>query len=186
MNVPFVNNIIMSSLFGTQIERRSFLMSSSATILISLSVALLSGLLLSRLAKLVRLPAITAYLLAGVLIGPYILGAINIPGLGIAHSQIINDRHKTSQHGKPFINRAILGIYNQPPDNYLLVHKRRMSRFLEARYYIVVIACQCLGYFFHVGHMQPKYFTVGQSIHNPQMSFAISFLVFETFCNIWS
>ncbi|MBQ7769327.1 MAG: cation:proton antiporter [Oscillospiraceae bacterium] len=63
-------------------------MSSTATILISLSVALLSGLLLSRLAKLVRLPAITAYLVAGVLIGPYILGAINIPGLGITHSQI--------------------------------------------------------------------------------------------------
>lgn len=63
-------------------------MSSSATILISLSVALLSGLLLSRLAKLVRLPAITAYLLAGVLIGPYILGAFNIPGLGITHGQI--------------------------------------------------------------------------------------------------
>lgn len=63
-------------------------MSSSATILISLSVALLSGLLLSRLAKLVRLPAITAYLVAGVLIGPYILGAFGIPGLGITHDQI--------------------------------------------------------------------------------------------------
>ena len=63
-------------------------MSSSATILISLSVALLSGLLLSRLAKLVRLPAITAYLVAGVLIGPYILGAFAVPGLGITHSQI--------------------------------------------------------------------------------------------------
>lgn len=63
-------------------------MSSSATILISLSVALLSGLLLSRLAKLVRLPAITAYLVAGVLIGPYVLGAIGVPGLGITHSQI--------------------------------------------------------------------------------------------------
>ena len=63
-------------------------MSSTATILISLSVALLSGLLLSRLAKLVRLPAITAYLVAGVLIGPYILGALGIPGLGITHSQI--------------------------------------------------------------------------------------------------
>lgn len=63
-------------------------MSSSATILISLSVALLSGLLLSRLAKLVRLPAVTAYLIAGVLIGPCVLGAINIPGIGITHDQI--------------------------------------------------------------------------------------------------
>jgi len=63
-------------------------MSSTASILISLSVALLSGLLLSRLAKLVRLPAITAYLIAGVLVGPYILGSIGITGLGISHAQI--------------------------------------------------------------------------------------------------
>lgn len=65
-------------------------MSSTATILISLSIALLSGLLLSRLAKLIRLPAITAYLIAGVLIGPYILGAINVPGLGISR-ELISD-----------------------------------------------------------------------------------------------
>lgn len=63
-------------------------MSSTATILISLSVALLSGLLLSRLAKLVRLPAITAYLVGGVLIGPYILGASGIPGMGICRDQL--------------------------------------------------------------------------------------------------
>lgn len=50
--------------------------------LFSLSVALLAGLLLSRLAKLVKLPAVTAYLVAGVLIGPYCLGAIGVPGLG--------------------------------------------------------------------------------------------------------
>lgn len=65
-------------------------MSSTATILISLSIALLSGLLLSRLAKLVRLPAITAYLVAGILIGPYILGSIGVPGLGISHKQLAN------------------------------------------------------------------------------------------------
>ena len=46
--------------------------------LLTLSVALLAGLLLSRLAKLVGLPAVTAYLVAGVLIGPFILGRIGI------------------------------------------------------------------------------------------------------------
>lgn len=50
--------------------------------LLSLSVALFAGLMLSRLAKLVKLPAVTAYLVAGLLIGPYALGALNIPGLG--------------------------------------------------------------------------------------------------------
>lgn len=63
-------------------------MTSTATILISLSIALLSGLLLSRLAKLVKLPAVTAYLIAGVLIGPFILGALGLPGIGIKHDQI--------------------------------------------------------------------------------------------------
>ena len=51
-------------------------------ILLSLSVALFAGLMLSRLAKAVKLPAVTAYLIAGILVGPYLLGALNIPGLG--------------------------------------------------------------------------------------------------------
>lgn len=63
-------------------------MSPTATILISLSIALLSGLLLSRLAKLVKLPAVTAYLIAGVLIGPFLLGSFGIDGLGITNNQI--------------------------------------------------------------------------------------------------
>ena len=50
--------------------------------LLSLSIALFSGLMLSRLAKLVKLPAVTAYLVAGILIGPYVLGSLNVPGLG--------------------------------------------------------------------------------------------------------
>ena len=58
---------------------------STATILISLSIALLSGLLLSRLAKLIKLPAVTAYLIAGVLVGPYLLGGLGVKGLGISH-----------------------------------------------------------------------------------------------------
>ena len=50
--------------------------------LLSLSISLLAGLLLSRLAKLLKLPAVTAYLIAGILIGPYLLGALGAPGLG--------------------------------------------------------------------------------------------------------
>lgn len=50
--------------------------------LLSLSVALFVGLMLSRLAKLVKLPAVTAYLVAGILVGPYCLGALGINGLG--------------------------------------------------------------------------------------------------------
>ena len=61
---------------------------STTTTLLSISFALLSGLLLSRLAKFARLPAVTAYLIAGVLIGPFILGAFGINGIGITEEQI--------------------------------------------------------------------------------------------------
>lgn len=50
--------------------------------LLCLSIALFAGLMLSRLAKLVQLPAVTAYLVAGIIIGPFCLGAFNVPGLG--------------------------------------------------------------------------------------------------------
>lgn len=63
-------------------------MNHTTSIFLSLSIALLAGLLLSRLAKLVKLPAVTAYLISGVLIGPFVLGALNIPGIGIISEQI--------------------------------------------------------------------------------------------------
>ena len=63
-------------------------MTQTTSIFLSLSIALLAGLLLSRLAKLVKLPAVTAYLISGVLIGPFVLGALNIPGIGIISEQI--------------------------------------------------------------------------------------------------
>ncbi len=51
-------------------------------VLLTLSVCLFAGLLLSRLAKVAKLPAVTAYLIAGILIGPYLLGRLQVPGLG--------------------------------------------------------------------------------------------------------
>lgn len=63
-------------------------MTQTASVFLSLSIALLAGLLISRLAKKVQLPAVTAYLVAGVLIGPFVLGKIGIPGLGITSDQM--------------------------------------------------------------------------------------------------
>ncbi len=63
-------------------------MTQTASIFLSLSIALLAGLLLSRLAKKVHLPAVTAYLISGVLIGPFALGRLGVEGIGITVTQI--------------------------------------------------------------------------------------------------
>lgn len=51
-------------------------------ILLSVSLALLAGLLMTRLFKKIKLPSVTAYLIAGVLIGPYCLGMLGVKGVG--------------------------------------------------------------------------------------------------------
>ncbi len=53
--------------------------------LLSVSVALLAGLLMTRIFKRLKLPSVTAYLIAGVLIGPYCFGAIGFDGIGFAN-----------------------------------------------------------------------------------------------------
>ncbi len=51
-------------------------------ILLSIAIALLCGLLMTRVIKPLGLPAVTGYLVAGILIGPYVLGRLGITGLG--------------------------------------------------------------------------------------------------------
>ena len=63
----------------------------TANIFLTLSIALLSGLLLSRVAKKVGLPAVTAYLVAGVIIGPYLLGQF---GIGFDHEANSPEKYK--------------------------------------------------------------------------------------------
>lgn len=50
--------------------------STSAQVVLSLAVMLFAGFLMTRLTKLARLPNVTGYILAGVLIGPYLLNLI--------------------------------------------------------------------------------------------------------------
>ena len=54
------------------------------SILLSVSISLLAGLLMTRIFKKIKLPSVTAYLIAGVLIGPYCIGGLGIDGLGFA------------------------------------------------------------------------------------------------------
>ena len=52
--------------------------------LIGLAVAVIGGLMMSRVTKLLHLPAVTAYLVAGLLLGPYCIGALCINGIGFS------------------------------------------------------------------------------------------------------
>ena len=58
--------------------------------LLTVSFALLAGLVLTRVFKPFKLPAVTAYLIAGVLIGPYCLGSLNIEGLGFTSMEEVH------------------------------------------------------------------------------------------------
>lgn len=59
------------------------------TSLLSLSIAMFAGLMMTRAVKRLHLPDVTAYLVAGVLIGPCCIGALNIPGIGFTdYSQL--------------------------------------------------------------------------------------------------
>ena len=72
------------------------------TNLICLAVAMIGGLMMSRLTKLLHLPAVTAYLVAGLLMGPFVLGAVGVPGLGF------NSLHQVE--GLRIITQTALGF----------------------------------------------------------------------------
>ena len=72
------------------------------TNLICLAVAMIGGLMMSRLTKKLHLPAVTAYLVAGLLMGPFILGAVGVPGLGF------NSLHQVE--GLRIITQTALGF----------------------------------------------------------------------------
>ena len=71
--------------------------------LICLAAALIGGLLLSRLTKKVNLPAVTAYLVAGLLLGPFFLGALKIPGLGFNTLEQVEQMSIVTQTALGFI-----------------------------------------------------------------------------------
>lgn len=50
--------------------------------LLYIALSLFAGLIMTRVLKKLRLPSVTAYLIAGILIGPFCLGALGIKGLG--------------------------------------------------------------------------------------------------------
>ena len=81
--------------------------------LICLSIALIAGLLMSRLAKAVNLPAVTSYLVAGLLLGPFVLGRLGLSGLGIGFGSLeqVEGYGVVTQVALGFI-AFVIGIYD--------------------------------------------------------------------------
>ena len=71
--------------------------------LITLAFSVLAGLLMSRAAKLVNLPAVTAYLVAGLCIGPFLLGRLGIKGIGFSSLEYVDSFSIISQAALGFI-----------------------------------------------------------------------------------
>lgn len=75
--------------------------------LLSVSIALLTGLIMTRAFKPFKLPAVTAYLIAGVLLGPYCMGALHIEGLGFTSMEEVSNLSLISQVALGFIAFSI-------------------------------------------------------------------------------
>lgn len=71
--------------------------------LITLAFSVLAGLLMSRAAKLVNLPSVTAYLVAGLCIGPFLLGRLGIKGIGFSSLEYVDSFSIISQAALGFI-----------------------------------------------------------------------------------
>jgi len=75
--------------------------------LLSVSVALLAGLLMTRVFKPFKLPSVTAYLIAGVLIGPYCIGRLGFDGIGFGSAEAVSQLGLISEVALGFIAFSI-------------------------------------------------------------------------------
>ena len=73
------------------------------SILLSISIALATGLIMSRIVKKFGLPAVTGYLVGGVLIGPYFLGKLGLEGIGFTSMQKVEQLKVISEIALGFI-----------------------------------------------------------------------------------
>ncbi len=73
------------------------------TYLICLAAALVGGLLLTRVTKLLHLPAVTAYLVAGLLLGPFCIGKLGLPGFGFNSLKQVESLQVLTQTALGFI-----------------------------------------------------------------------------------
>ena len=120
--------------------------------LLSLSIALIVGLLLSRLTKKLDLPAVTAYLVAGIIVGPYCLGALGVPGIGFISMANVHDYSIVCDVALGFIAFSI-------GNEFRLSHLKNIGRqativgILQAVITTIVVDAALIGLHFIIPHI---------------------------------
>jgi Kef-type K+ transport system membrane component KefB len=118
--------------------------------LLILSIALLAGLFLSRLAKLLNLPAVTAYLIAGILIGPFVLGRLGVEGLGFTSLEMLEEGSPYSLLSDVALGFIAFSIGNE----FRLAHLKKIGKqatvigILQAIVTTVVVDAMLIGLHF--------------------------------------
>ena len=79
--------------------------------LLAIGIAMLAGLMLTRLTKRFNLPDVTSYLIAGLLVGPLVLGRLGIPGLGFTSFDFVGEMSLISNVALGFIAFSIGGEF---------------------------------------------------------------------------
>lgn len=82
---------------------------SSSLLLLQISFALIMGLLMTRVFKLLKLnlPDVTAYLISGIIIGPYVIGHMGLEGIGLLSMEEVEKLKIISDVALGFIAFAI-------------------------------------------------------------------------------
>ena len=103
------------------------------TVLFSIAVALIAGLLMTRIMNVLKLPDVTAYLVAGILIGPFFLGRLGIDGFGFTSYEAI--------HSLSMISNLALGFIAFAIGNEFTLSKLKST----GRQAVVVAICEGVG-----------------------------------------
>lgn len=99
--------------------------------LLSIAIALCAGLLVSRFVKPLKLPAVTGYLIAGILIGPYCLGKLGVQGLGFPTTTDVKALSLFNDVALGFIAFAHLATSSVFPSCARRASRRRLSAFFR-------------------------------------------------------
>ncbi|MBQ3135890.1 MAG: cation:proton antiporter [Clostridia bacterium] len=118
--------------------------------LLSIAIALSAGLFMSRVVKPLKLPAVTGYLVAGILIGPYCLGRLGIDGFGFTTHEQVSAMNVINDVALGFIAFAI-------GDEFRLEQLKKTGKaatiigILQAVFTTVVVDAALVGLHFALG-----------------------------------